>query len=55
MACILENRHSQSRLLTARGAATRSRIVNKAADLIYEHGVDRTSLDAIDRVANHMT
>jgi AcrR family transcriptional regulator len=38
---------SQSRLLTARGAATRSRIVNAAADLTYEHGVDRTSLDQV--------
>jgi AcrR family transcriptional regulator len=33
--------------LTARGAATRSRIVDAAADLIYEHGVDRTSLDEV--------
>jgi AcrR family transcriptional regulator len=33
--------------LTARGAATRSRIVNAAADLIYAHGVDRTSLDEV--------
>jgi AcrR family transcriptional regulator len=33
--------------LTARGAATRSRIVNAAADLMYEHGVDRTSLDEV--------
>jgi TetR/AcrR family transcriptional regulator, transcriptional repressor for nem operon len=29
---------------TARGAATRSRVVNTAADLIYARGVDRTSL-----------
>ena len=34
-------------ILTARGAATRSRIVNAAADLIYAHGVDRTSLDEV--------
>src|SRR6476646_5687874 len=40
-------KHSESRSLTARGAATRSRIVNAAADLIYEHGVDRTSLDEV--------
>ena len=33
--------------LTARGAATRSRIVSAAADLIYVHGVDRTSLDEV--------
>jgi TetR/AcrR family transcriptional regulator, transcriptional repressor for nem operon len=33
--------------LTARGAATRSRIVNVAADLIYEYGVERTSLDEV--------
>jgi AcrR family transcriptional regulator len=33
--------------LTARGAVTRSRIVNAAADLIYARGVDRTSLDDV--------
>jgi AcrR family transcriptional regulator len=38
---------SQPRGLTARGAATRSRIVNAAADLFYGHGVDRTSLDEV--------
>jgi AcrR family transcriptional regulator len=38
---------SGSRPLTARGAATRSRIVNAAADLIYTRGVDRTSLDDV--------
>src|SRR5581483_2830056 len=37
----------EPRSLTARGVATRSRIVNAAADLIYEHGVDRTSLDEV--------
>jgi AcrR family transcriptional regulator len=36
-----------SRPLTARGAVTRSRIVNAAADLIYARGVDRTSLDDV--------
>jgi AcrR family transcriptional regulator len=41
------HKHSQSRFLTTRGAATRSRIVNATADLIYEHGVDRTSLDEV--------
>jgi TetR/AcrR family transcriptional regulator, transcriptional repressor for nem operon len=35
------------RPLTARGAVTRSRIVNAAADLIYARGVDRTSLDDV--------
>lgn len=39
--------HTDSRPLTARGAATRSRIVDAAADLIYAHGVDRTSLDDV--------
>jgi TetR/AcrR family transcriptional regulator, transcriptional repressor for nem operon len=39
------NQHSRS--LTARGAATRSRFVNAAADVIYEHGVERTSLDEV--------
>jgi AcrR family transcriptional regulator len=38
---------SGSRPLTARGAATRARIVNAAADLIYAGGVDRTSLDEV--------
>jgi len=39
------------RSLTARGAATRSRIVSAAADLIYVHGVDRTSLDEVMAVS----
>jgi TetR/AcrR family transcriptional repressor of nem operon len=38
---------SEPNSLTARGAATRSRIVNAAADLMYQHGVDRTSLDEV--------
>src|SRR6266481_3176534 len=38
---------SDTPTLTARGAATRSRIVNAAADLIYAHGVDRTSLHEV--------
>jgi AcrR family transcriptional regulator len=38
---------SGSRSLTARGTATRARIVNAAADLIYARGVDRTSLDDV--------
>src|SRR5579863_8321499 len=33
--------------LTARGAATRARIVEAAAGLIYVHGVERTSLDDV--------
>ena len=41
------NRKSEHRSLTARGAATRSRIVEAAADLIYAHGVERTSLDDV--------
>lgn len=41
------NQKSEPRPLTARGAATRSRIVDAAADLIYAHGVDRTSLDDV--------
>jgi AcrR family transcriptional regulator len=41
------NQTSESHSLTARGAATRSRIVNAAADLMYQHGVDRTSLDEV--------
>jgi TetR/AcrR family transcriptional repressor of nem operon len=45
------NQASRLGSLTARGAATRSRIVNAAADLIYEHGVDRTSLDDVMAVS----
>jgi AcrR family transcriptional regulator len=41
------NQGSEPRSLTARGAATRSRIVSAAADLFYEQGVDRTSLDEV--------
>jgi TetR/AcrR family transcriptional regulator, transcriptional repressor for nem operon len=41
------NKESPSPTLTTRGAATRSRIVSAAADLIYAHGVDRTSLDEV--------
>ena len=41
------NQKSQPRPLTARGAATRARIVDAAAELIYTHGVDRTSLDDV--------
>jgi TetR/AcrR family transcriptional regulator, transcriptional repressor for nem operon len=41
------NEKSEPRSLTARGAATRSRIVEAAADLIYAHGVERTSLDEV--------
>ena len=37
----------QPRSLTARGAATRARIVDAATDLFYAHGVDRTSLDDV--------
>jgi len=33
--------------LTARGAATRARIVDAAADLMYTHGALRTSLDEV--------
>jgi TetR/AcrR family transcriptional regulator, transcriptional repressor for nem operon len=39
------------RSLTARGAATRSRIIDAAADLIYENGVERTSLDEVMAVS----
>jgi AcrR family transcriptional regulator len=42
-----ENQQSGPDSLTARGAATRSRIIDAAADLIYEHGVERTSLDEV--------
>src|SRR5690348_17994989 len=38
---------SQTRSLTARGATTRSRIIDAAADLIYDHGVEGTSLDVV--------
>jgi TetR/AcrR family transcriptional repressor of nem operon len=39
--------NSGAPVLTARGAATRARIVDAAADLIYAQGVDRTSLDEV--------
>jgi TetR/AcrR family transcriptional repressor of nem operon len=41
------NTRRGSRSLTARGAATRSRILDAAADLIYTRGVDGTSLDDV--------
>ena len=41
------NQKSEPRSLTARGAATRASIVEAAADLIYAHGVERTSLDDV--------
>src|SRR6516164_11773009 len=41
------NQETGSRSLTARGAATRARIVDAAADLIYASGVDRTTLDEV--------
>jgi TetR/AcrR family transcriptional regulator, transcriptional repressor for nem operon len=41
------NQKSEPRSLTTRGAATRARIVEAAADLIYAHGVERTSLDDV--------
>jgi TetR/AcrR family transcriptional regulator, transcriptional repressor for nem operon len=41
------NQETGSRSLTARGAATRARIIDAAADLIYAQGVDRTSLDEV--------
>lgn len=37
----------QSPRLTARGAATRERILAAAAELMYEHGVGSTSLDDV--------
>src|SRR5215472_1786914 len=45
------NQKSQPRSLTARGAATRARIVDAAIDLIYTRGVDRTSLDDVMAVS----
>ena len=51
MVLVPANRKSASRSFTARGAATRSRIVEAAADLIYAHGVERTSLDEVMAVS----
>ena len=45
------NQKSQPRSLTARGAATRARIVDAATDLIYTHGVEGTSLDDVMAVS----
>ena len=47
----MANQESKSRSLTARGAATRARIVDAAADLIYARGVDQTSLDKVMEVS----
>jgi TetR/AcrR family transcriptional regulator, transcriptional repressor for nem operon len=41
----------QARPLTAKGAATRDRIVAAAADLMYAQGVTRTSLDDVVEVS----
>jgi len=41
----------ERRELTARGAATRDRIVSAAADLMYRQGVERTSLDDVIEVS----
>ena len=46
------NDKSAPRSLTDRGAATRSRIIEAAADLIYAHGVERTSLDDVMAAAD---
>jgi len=42
-----ENQKFEPRSLTTRGAATRARIVEAAADSIYVHGVEQTSLDDV--------
>lgn len=41
------NRESETRSLTPRGAATRSRVIEAAADLIYAQGAEGTSLDEV--------
>ncbi|MFA5949256.1 MAG: TetR family transcriptional regulator [Hyphomicrobium sp.] len=41
------NQQSEPRALTRRGAVTRTRIIDAAANLICAHGVDRTSLDDV--------
>jgi AcrR family transcriptional regulator len=43
----MPTRQPEPRPLTRRGAATRKRIVDAAANLTYAHGVDRTSLDDV--------
>ena len=43
----MAHQESEPRPLTARGAATRARILDVASDLIYTHGVDGTSLDDV--------
>lgn len=42
-----ETQASPARRLTPRGAATRARIVEAAADLVFVHGVGGTSLDDV--------
>lgn len=41
------NRHTLAPRLTARGAATRARIIQAAADLVYVRGVAGTSMDDV--------
>jgi TetR/AcrR family transcriptional regulator, transcriptional repressor for nem operon len=43
----MPTKQSEPRPLTRRGAATRKRIVDAAANLTYAHGVDRTTLDDV--------
>jgi AcrR family transcriptional regulator len=43
----MPTKQPEPRPLTRRGAATRKRIVDAAANLTYAHGVDRTSLDDV--------
>jgi len=43
----MPTKQPEPRSLTRRGAATRKRIVDAAANLTYAHGVDRTSLDDV--------
>ena len=43
----MPTKQPEPRPLTRRGAATRKRIVDAAANLTYAHGVDRTTLDDV--------
>jgi TetR/AcrR family transcriptional repressor of nem operon len=48
---VTDTSQDRARPLTAKGLATRARIVDAAADLIFVHGVSRTSVEDVQREA----
>jgi TetR/AcrR family transcriptional regulator, transcriptional repressor for nem operon len=51
METMAESKAQATQRLTAKGIATRGRIVEAAAELIYRHGVTGTSIDDVRRAA----